>query len=103
MRWWNAKHPSAYSSRLNEGNSPALGREVLDQATRDAERILLEIRISDGLELDLVKQINPNSPKLVSQFIADGLIDGPLALRGRLVLTLKGRLLADSLVRQILE
>ncbi len=103
VRWWNAKHPSAYSSRLNEGNSPALGREVLDQATRDAERILLEIRISDGLELDLVKQINPNSPKLVSQFIADGLIDGPIALRGRLVLTLKGRLLADSLVRQILE
>jgi oxygen-independent coproporphyrinogen-3 oxidase len=80
-----------------------LGREVLDKATRDAERILLEIRISDGLELDLVKQINPNTPKLVSQFIADGFIDGLLALRGRLVLTLKGRLLADSLVRQILE
>jgi len=103
VRWWNAKHPSAYSSRLGQGQSPALGREVLDQSTRDAERVLLEIRIADGLELEFVKGLNADAPKLVAQFIADGLIQGASALRGRLVLTLKGRLLADSLVRQILQ
>jgi oxygen-independent coproporphyrinogen-3 oxidase len=103
VRWWNAKHPSAYSNRLNSGLSPALGREVLDHETRLAERVLLEIRIREGLEIDLVKTVSSNAAKLVSQFIADGLIEGADALKGKLVLTLKGRLLADSLVRRILE
>jgi oxygen-independent coproporphyrinogen-3 oxidase len=103
VRWWNAKHPSAYSNRLNSALSPALGREVLDDETRLAERILLEIRIVEGLALDLVKAVSANSAKLVSEFIANGLVEGAQALKGRLVLTLKGRLLADSLVRQILD
>jgi oxygen-independent coproporphyrinogen-3 oxidase len=103
VRWWNAKHPSAYSNRLNQGLSPAVGREVLDEPTRLAERILLEIRIRPGLTVDVVKQVSKSSSRLIAQFIADGLIEGTEAIAGRLVLTLKGRLLADSLVRQILN
>ena len=103
VRWWNAKHPSAYSNRLNQGLTPAVGREVLDEPTRLAERILLEIRIRPGLTVDLVKQVSESSSRLIAQFIADGLIEGTEAIAGRLVLTLKGRLLADSLVRQILN
>ena len=34
--------------------------------------------------------------------IADGLVDPAAAFKGRLVLTLKGRLLADAVVRRIL-
>lgn len=102
VRWWNAKHPSAYSSRLHAGTTPAIGREVLSGQTRLEERILLEIRINSGLDVSLVKQVSANANKLISQFIADGLIEGAAAIGGRLVLTLKGRLLADALVRQIL-
>ena len=102
-RWWNAKHPSVYSNRLNQGLTPAVGREVLDEPTRLAERILLEIRIRPGLSVDVVKQVSESSSRLIAQFIADGLIGGTEAISGRLVLTLKGRLLADSLVRQILN
>jgi oxygen-independent coproporphyrinogen-3 oxidase len=76
---------------------------VLDEPTRLAERILLEIRIRPGLTVDVVKQVSKSSSRLIAQFIADGLIEGTEAIAGRLVLTLKGRLLADSLVRQILN
>lgn len=102
VRWWNVKHPSAYGSRIANGNSPAAGRETLSRRTRLEERILLEIRIDSGLAIDLVKEINPEASNLVAGFIADGLVEPREAIGGKLKLTLKGRLLADLLVRQLL-
>jgi len=102
VRWWNVKHPSAYSGKLSEGVSPAAGRETLTDRTRLEERILLEIRVESGLSVEQVKLVNPDMGKLIAGFIADELVDPAAAIRGTLRLTLKGRLLADSLVRQIL-
>jgi oxygen-independent coproporphyrinogen-3 oxidase len=102
VRWWNVKHPTAYASKLADGNSPAAGRETLSDRTRLEERILLEIRIREGLEIDLAKQVNAEASKLIAGFIADDLVDAKAAIGGVLKLTLKGRLLADSLVRQLL-
>ena len=102
VRWWNAKHPSAYAGKLSQSHSPAVGRETLDERTRLEERILLEIRIEDGLSAELAKSVNPEAAKLIAGFIADGLVEPGPAIQGRLKLTLKGRLLADSLVRQLL-
>lgn len=101
-RWWNVKHPSSYAERLAAGNSPALAREVLSAETRLIERLLLEIRIADGVAIDVLKKINPDAAQSISGFIADGLVDPKSALAGRILLSLKGRLLADSLVRQII-
>ena len=102
VRWWNVKHPSAYSTKLASGLSPAAGRETLDSRTRLEERILLEIRVAPGLSVQLAKEVNPEAAKLIAGFIADELVDPKSALAGQLTLTLKGRLLADSLVRQLL-
>ena len=102
VRWWNVKHPTAYASKLSEGNSPAAGRETLSDRTRLEERVLLEIRIREGLKIDLAKQVNTDAGKLIAGFIADELVDAKAAIGGVLKLTLKGRLLADSLVRQLL-
>lgn len=102
VRWWNVKHPSAFSTKLKAGESPAAGRETLNDRIRLEERILLEIRVADGLSIDLAKEVNAETSKLVAGFIADGLVEPKSALAGRLILTLKGRLLADSLVRQLL-
>jgi oxygen-independent coproporphyrinogen-3 oxidase len=66
------------------------------------ERVLLEIRVSQGMAISILKQVSNNAQKLISEFIADGLIDPKAAIGGYLKLTLKGRLLADSLVRQLL-
>ncbi len=102
VRWWNVKHPSAYANKLAETTSPAVGRETLSDRTRLEERVLLEIRINSGLSVELAKLVNVDAAKLIAGFIADELVDAKSAIGGVLKLTLKGRLLADSLVRQLL-
>ncbi|UOD79638.1 radical SAM family heme chaperone HemW [Paenarthrobacter ureafaciens] len=99
VRWWNVKHPAAYASRLVAGESPAAGRETLDAGTRDVERIMLEARLVSGLAID---GLDKDGRRAVAGLIADGLADPAAAFQGRLVLTLKGRLLADAVVRRIL-
>jgi len=95
-RWWNAKHPTAYAARLAAGESPELARELLTDEQKLEERILLESRLATGLDLSLV-----NSKGAVAGLIGDGLIEGEAAVRGKLVLTLRGRLLADLVVRRL--
>jgi oxygen-independent coproporphyrinogen-3 oxidase len=102
VRWWNVKHPTTYAAKLGAGNSPAAGRETLDDRTRLEERILLEIRVQDGLAISIAKEVNPDAANLIAGFISDGLVQPGEAIRGVLKLTLKGRLLADSLVRALL-
>lgn len=102
VRWWNVKHPTSYAAKLNLGQSPAAGRESLSPRTRLEERVLLEIRAKKGLPISLLKEVSGQAQRLVAEFIADELIDPRAAIGGKLQLTLKGRLLADSLVRQLL-
>lgn len=99
VRWWNVKHPSAYGERIRAGQSPAAGRESLDEETRRVERVMLATRISNGLPTD---ELTRRGRTAIAALIADGLVDGPEALAGRVVLTLRGRLLADAVVRALL-
>lgn len=99
VRWWNVKHPAAYADRVLAGHSPAAGRETLDAATRRTESILLLSRIRDGL---VIADLDPAARSAVAGLIADGLVDGSAAVRGSLVLTVQGRLLADAVVRRLL-
>ncbi|TQJ61141.1 oxygen-independent coproporphyrinogen-3 oxidase [Arthrobacter sp. SLBN-83] len=99
VRWWNVKHPSAYANRLSQGLSPAAGRETLDAETRKLEKVMLEARLQSGLEVSTLSAAGRHE---VAGLIACGLVEPAAAFRGRLVLTLKGRLLADAVVRRIL-
>jgi oxygen-independent coproporphyrinogen-3 oxidase len=99
VRWWNVKHPAAYAERILSGSSPAAGRETLDEATRRVERVLLATRIREGLP---VAELTDDGRTAVAGLIADGLVEPADALRGRVVLTLRGRLLADAVVRALL-
>jgi oxygen-independent coproporphyrinogen-3 oxidase len=99
VRWWNVKHPTAYAGRLAQGLSPASGRETLDPETRNVERVMLEARLQSGLA---VSTLGADGRHEVAGLIADGLVEPAAAFRGRLVLTLKGRLLADAVVRRVL-
>jgi oxygen-independent coproporphyrinogen-3 oxidase len=100
VRWWNVKHPAAYAQRLSLGTSPAAAREVPDQEARTLERILLESRIREGLPIEVVPTDRRSA---VAGLIADELVDGAAALRGRIVLTRRGRLLADAVVRALTD
>ncbi|GGD84463.1 radical SAM family heme chaperone HemW [Microbacterium murale] len=98
LRWWNVKHPAAYAQRLAASESPAAGTERPDAQAHLLERVLLESRLSEGLAIADIPEANRNR---VAGLIADGLIDGAAALRGRVRLTLRGRLLADAVVRDL--
>ena len=97
VRWWNVKHPAAYADRLATGASPAHAREVLDPETRRVERVLLELRLIEGLDLDVLDATGREA--------VPGIADRGLALvdQNRLVLTQHGRLLADGVVRELLS
>jgi len=100
VRWWNVKHPNAFATRLGDGLSPAAGRELLTDEQRYDERVLLGVRLVDGLPIEVLR---PEGSSAVAGLIADGLVDGPSALRPRrVVLTRRGRLLADTVVRRLL-
>jgi oxygen-independent coproporphyrinogen-3 oxidase len=100
VRWWNVKHPAAYADRLAADASPAHARELLDTETRRVERVLLELRLSDGLDLELLDEQGKTA---AGQAAVDGLLEADALAAGRAVLTLRGRLLADAVVRRLLS
>jgi oxygen-independent coproporphyrinogen-3 oxidase len=101
-RWANVKHPTTYAKHLAANKLPTTERELLGEEARLEERAMLELRLVAGLDLDVVRQLNSESSKAVSSLIAEGLIDGAKAIAGRAVLTLRGRLLADFVLRRLL-
>jgi putative oxygen-independent coproporphyrinogen III oxidase len=96
VRWWNVKHPAAYADRINSGDSPAHAREVLDEETRRVERVLLEMRLHDGLPVSV---LDATGRAGVDDLVRRGLLE---RYGERLVLTTDGRLLADAVVRDLL-
>jgi putative oxygen-independent coproporphyrinogen III oxidase len=98
VRWWNVKHPAAYASRLAAGVSPGHAREVLSAEDRAVERLMLQLRLDTGFPLD---EIAAPARPVVARALADGLLDPGPFRAGRAVLTLRGRLLADALIRDL--
>ncbi len=107
-RWWNVKHPAAYAERLVSKVSPAAAREVLDDETRRVERVLLETRLVTGLPLSVLDEPGRAAvPTLVGDGFAElsaaeVAITASAADSSVLVLTRRGRLLADAVVRTLL-
>lgn len=92
-RWWNVKHPRAYAGRLETGDSPGVAGETLSAKDTRLEKVMLGIRTREGLDAhDLV-----NTQEMADQ----GLLDALELEKGRAVLTLRGRLLADLVTRRL--
>ena len=103
VRWWNVKHPRAYAARLAAGSSPAAARETLTADQRHDEEVLLGVRLRDGLPVAVLDRAGAQGRAAVPRLVADGLLDERAARAGdRAVLTLRGRLLADTVVRRLL-
>jgi oxygen-independent coproporphyrinogen-3 oxidase len=98
VRWWNVKHPAAWQRAVLHGQSPAAGREVLDSDSETLERVLLGIRIADGLPLE---QVPPAGRHAVPDLVRAGLVEPMAASTHQIVLTRAGRLLADTVVRAL--
>ena len=99
VRWWNVKHPVRYDALLDAGASPAAGRETLDADARLTERVMLGVRLREGLAAD---SLPPASLRVLPQLVSWGLLDPASVAGGRVVLTQRGRLMADAVVRELL-
>jgi len=96
-RWWNVKHPNAYAEALSNGTLPVADFERLDPDTRHVEDVMLRLRLRDGLPVSVLSDGEHDRAAAVID-------DGLLAVHGdRLVLTDRGRLLADAAVRTLLD
>jgi oxygen-independent coproporphyrinogen-3 oxidase len=100
VRWWNVKHPREYAARLTAEESPAAARELLTGADREVERIMLGLRLHDGLALD---GLSERALAVAQRATAEGLLESEHYYQGLMRLTLRGRLLADALVRDLVE
>ena len=137
VRMWDVKHPVAWAGRVAAGRLPVAGHEVVDARARELERVMLGIRMREGLNLaglgggedddggargggavgpgraperaGLGRTPEHTRPgrtptrlvPVVARLVADGLLQPDAALRGRAVLTLRGRLMADAVTRAL--
>ena len=95
-RWWNVRHPAGYAARLAAGTSPGQAREILTPRERSTERIMLQTRLAAGLP---VTELDQAGTSAAAAAVADGLADRAAFTAGRVVLTRRGRLLADAVIR----
>jgi putative oxygen-independent coproporphyrinogen III oxidase len=95
VRWWNVRRPADYARRLNQEQSPAAGSEALTEEDKALESVMLGVRMRQGLELAALSDASARAAQ-------DALNDGRVEIAGgRVTLTLKGRLFADAVARQL--
>jgi oxygen-independent coproporphyrinogen-3 oxidase len=99
VRWWNVRHPRDYAQRVAEG-SPAADSEELTPAQQQLERVMLRLRLRDGLGLD---ELSDTGRSAAARAVVDGLLEPDAHAAGRAVLTLRGRLLADAVIRDLTD
>ncbi|MCG7308658.1 radical SAM family heme chaperone HemW [Brachybacterium sp. ACRRE] len=98
MRAWNVKHPSRYAGMLSQGVLPVQESEQLTEQDRLLERIMLELRIADGLP---VEEVPAQTRGMLAVHRDRGHLDPHALAEGRAVLTREGRLLADAVIRDL--
>lgn len=95
-RFYNVKHPARYNAMLAEGTLPIADTEELTDTDRHTEKIMLGLRLREGIPRAWVDQAGQG---VVDKYLGDGLLrEGD----GRIAVTEAGRLLADGIVTDIL-
>lgn len=96
VRWWNQKHPATYSASLAGGALPIGGQEILTDEDRHTETVMLRLRMRDGLA---AAELTDGECSRGDEVVAKGLLH---VVDNAYVLTDRGRLLADGIIRDIL-
>jgi oxygen-independent coproporphyrinogen-3 oxidase len=94
VRWWNVKHPSKYQEKLANFESPMQDREVLGDSEKRDEKIMLQIRLREGIALS---DLNENQLKVLGNYP-----EQVETIENHMVLTPAGRLIADRIVRELI-
>ena len=98
-RFWNVKHPNLYKQKIQANETVVLESEVLGSSQVESERLMLSIRLPQGLEKNT---LNNQQILELTDYVNSGHLDQENWNLGRATLTLDGRLIADRIVREIL-
>jgi putative oxygen-independent coproporphyrinogen III oxidase len=100
IRFWNVKHPTAYAERINNELAPVQDSETLTLEDKENERIMLEIRLRNGISRT---SLTADQISKVESYLETGHLDLDLWGAGRVALTQSGRLIADRIVQEIIS
>jgi len=98
-RFWNVKHPAAYTQKVLESGNPMQEQEILTAAEARTEEIMLQIRLATGLQISSLSSSEQSS---LLGFLEQGHLLQSFWSDGRVVLSQSGRLIADRIVREML-
>ncbi len=101
VRWWNVKHPGAYAAALAAGRSPGAGRELLTRrGPAGGARSCWSCGCGRGCRWRCCGRTGsrPRAGRCRTGCCSKG-----RTTEGRAVLTLRGRLLADAVVRDLVD
>ncbi len=88
-RWWNVRPPAQYIDAVLGGTRPVGGEEILSDDEQSLERLLLGLRVREGVPAEWVET------RRAEPFVAEGLLRTE---RGRLALTDRGMFVANEVV-----
>ena len=94
-RWWNVKHPGTYKEKILGSGDPTADSEILNEVEKEEERLLLNIRLPQGIERS---SLSVEQHVVLEDFLKDGHLSRERWDQGFVSLTQSGRLLADRIV-----
>ena len=98
VRSWNVKHPASWAAQLAQSTLPIAGNEQLGMEEIAREEVMLGLRLREGIPTSLlVEGVVNQLPMLVNE----GLIAADQLKSERIVLTSRGRLLADGIITRL--
>lgn len=95
-RWWSVRSPERYIRAALDGASTVAGAEIPDADQRRAERLMMGLRLMEGVDRTAVAPIDD---RVVTDLVAAGLLT---AADGRLALTPAGVRLASAVTLRLL-
>lgn len=95
-RWWSVRGPERYVRAALDGTSTVAGEETPDAEQRRAERLMMGLRLTEGVDR---RDIEPIDDRAVADLVTAGLLTTPT---GRLALTAAGMRLASAVILRLL-
>lgn len=103
VRAWDIAHPRKWAEAMHAGSVPWQGSEAITHEENLEETVMLGLRLREGLDISRIEQASGRVVDRVklNEIKQSGLIE--INKENRIVPTLKGRLLNDTVIEQILD
>ncbi|WEV47546.1 radical SAM family heme chaperone HemW [Bifidobacterium sp. ESL0690] len=103
VRAWDIAHPRKWAEAMDAGNVPWQGSEAITHEENLEETVMLGLRVREGLDISRIEQASGHvvDRAKLDEIKQSGLIE--IHEENCIVPTLKGRLLNDTVIEQVLD